>query len=110
MTAAGSLNTRIVVQRATTGDDGYGNVITGWAYLLTVWANVRETPGKETVAAGRLEASRTATIRIRASSDAKAITPADRVLARGQIWNIRSIAAVDDGRSLLELLCEVGVA
>lgn len=110
MTAAGKLNTLITVQRATMGDDGYGNAITGWADLAggKLWANVRETPGKEAVAAGRLEASRTATIRVRASSLSRSITAADRVQARGHVWNIRSVIEID--RATLELLVEAGVA
>lgn len=107
---AGDLRDRITVQRATQGDDGFGNTVTGWTDHLTVWANVRETPGKEVVAAGRVEASRTATIRVRASSLSRTITPADRIIARGQIWNIRSVSAVGDGRELIEFLCEAGVA
>lgn len=112
MTAAGALDTRIQVQRAIAGDDGFGNVTTGWADLPggKIWASMRETPGKEAVAAGRIEASRTATIRVRASSLSRTITPADRIIARGQIWNIRSVAAVGDGRELIEFLCEEGVA
>lgn len=107
---AGKLDQRITFQRATTGEDGFGNTITGWTDLITVWANVRETPGKEIVAAGRIEASRTATIRVRASSQSRAVTAADRVIARGQIWNIRSVPAVGDGREMIEFLVEAGVA
>lgn len=110
---AGKLDTRITIQRQTTGDDGYGNVTTGWADLPggKLWANMRETPGKEVVAAGRLEASRTATILVRASSLSRTITPADRVIARGQVWNIRSgPVEVYWDRALLELICEMGVA
>ncbi|WP_223639217.1 phage head closure protein [Rhodobacter sp. TJ_12] len=111
------LNTRITIQRATSGDDGYGNVTTGWADMevapgvpMKLWADIRETPGKEVVAAGRLEASRTATICVRASSRSRTITAADRIIARGQVWNIRSICAVADGRELIEMLCEAGGA
>ena len=107
---AGDLRDRVTIQRATNSDDGFGNTISGWSDLLTVWANVRETPGKEIVAAGRIEASRTATIRVRASSQSRGVTAADRVQARGQVWNIRSVAAVGDGRELIEFLCEAGVA
>jgi SPP1 family predicted phage head-tail adaptor len=108
--SAGNLRDRITIQRATTGDDGYGNTVTGWADLLTVWADVRETMGKERVDAGRVEASRTATIRVRASSATRALTEADRVIARGRPWNIRSVAEVGNDREMLDLLCEVGVA
>ena len=107
---AGDLRDRVTVQRATQGDDGFGNTISGWTDLLTIWASVRETPGKEVVAAGRVEASRTATIRVRVSSLSRGVTAADRVRARGQIWNIRSVSAVGDGRELIEFLCEAGVA
>ena len=105
---AGDLRDRVTIQRATTADDGFGNVTNGWTDHLTVWANIRETPGKEAVAAGRLEASRTATIRVRASSVSRGITAADRVQARGQVWNIRSVIEID--RATLELLVENGVA
>ena len=107
---AGDLRDRVTIQRATTADDGFGNTISGWSDLLTVWANIRETPGKEIVAAGRIEASRTATIRVRASSLSRGVTAADRIIARGQFWNIRSVSAVGDGRELIEFLCEAGVA
>lgn len=107
---AGKLDARIQVQRAISGDDGYGNVTTGWADLAggKLWASMRETPGKEAVAAGRIEASRTATIRVRASSLSRTITAADRVIARGNVWNIRSVIEID--RATLELLVEAGVA
>jgi SPP1 family predicted phage head-tail adaptor len=110
MSQAGSLRDRITVQRSTSGDDGYGNVINAWADHLTIWADVRETPGKEVVSAGRIEASRTATIRVRASTQSREITAADRLIVRGNIWNIRSISEVSNDRKLLEMLCEVGVA
>lgn len=107
---AGRLRDRITVERLTAGADDYGNTVDGWETLLTVWADVRETTGKERVDAGRLEASRTATIRVRASSDSRGITAADRVQARGQVWNIRSVAEVGNDRAMLDLLVEAGVA
>jgi len=107
---AGNLRDRVTFQRQIGGDDGYGNTVIGWADHLTVWADVRATLGKEKVDAGRVESSNTATIRIRASSDSRALTEADRVIARGQAWNIRSIVPVGNDRTALDLLCERGVA
>lgn len=104
------LRERVTFERATSGDDGYGNVVTDWDAHLTVWADVRETLGKERVDAGRIEASNTATIRIRASNASRALTEADRVLARGGVWNIRSIVEVGNNRAMLDLLCERGGA
>jgi SPP1 family predicted phage head-tail adaptor len=111
MIDAGSLRDRVTFQRLVAGDDGYGNVFTSWnPSYLTVWANVRETSGKERVDAGRIEASRTATIRVRRSPDTLGLTEADRVLARGALWNIRSIAEIGSDRDVLDILCEAGVA
>jgi SPP1 family predicted phage head-tail adaptor len=66
--------------------------------------------GREKVAAGRVESPRTATIRIRQSTEAEALTEADRVQARGVAWNIRSIVRVGRKNDVLEMLCEAGVA
>ncbi|PWE26998.1 head-tail adaptor protein [Pararhodobacter marinus] len=117
VTAAGLLRDRVTFQRLVPGDDGYGNTVSDWANMerapgkpLTVWAEVRVTLGRERVAAGRIEASRTATIRIRASSEVASLTEADRVIAQGQVWNIRGIAPAGNDRELLELLVEGGVA
>jgi SPP1 family predicted phage head-tail adaptor len=107
---SGDLRERVTFQRATAGDDGYGNVVIGWEQLLAVWADVRETPGKERVDAGRVEASGTATVRIRASTASRALTEADRMVARGWTWNIRGVAPVSNDRAMLDLLVERGVA
>lgn len=114
---AGNLRDRVQFERKTPGPDGYGNEVVSWAAIeisagvpLVVWADVRETMGKEKVAAGRLEASRTATIRIRTAVATRALTSDDRLILRGQRWNIRSIAPVSNDRVALELLCELGVA
>lgn len=107
---AGALRERVTFQRAIPFDDGFGNVISGWADLMERSANIRETPGKEVVAAGRIEAAKTATIRVRSCPATRGVTAADRVQARGMVWNIRSVLAVGDGRELIEFLCEAGVA
>ena len=117
MIPAGRLRDEVAFQRVVAGDDGYGNTVSGWADIevapgvpLIEWAEVRVTSGRERVAAGRIEASRTATIRIRASSEVAGLTEADRVIAQGQVWNIRGIAPAGNDRELLELLVEGGVA
>lgn len=107
---AGKMRERVTFQRVTTGDDGYGNVVTGWVDHLTVWADMRETTGKERVDAGRVEDSNTATLRIRASAASRALTAADRVTARGETWNIRSIVETSNKRRMLDVLIERGVA
>jgi len=107
----GNIRERVTFERYTTDEtDIHGNPVSGWAVHLTVWADVRETLGKEKVDAGRVEASNTATFRIRASAASRALTEADRAIARGSTWNIRSIVPVGNKGAMLDLLCEKGVA
>lgn len=109
--SAGKLNERVVFGRLVGGVDAYGNPASEWDDdYLTVWADVLETPGREALAAGRVEASRTATMRVRRSPDSLALTEADRVSCRGRVWNIRSIGDVSRNREMLEFVIEVGVA
>ena len=105
-----NLREQVVFERLTEGDDGFGNTVTGWQAHLTVWADVRETLGKERVDAGRVEDSNTATVRIRNFPASRGLTPADRVVMRGVPWNIRSIVPMGNRGQYLDALCERGVA
>jgi SPP1 family predicted phage head-tail adaptor len=108
--AAGKLRDQVTFQRPGVGDDGYGNVTAPWVDDVTVWADMLEQLGRERIAAGRVESARMATIRVRQSPETELATPAWRILARGEAWNIRSIARVGREREILEMLCEAGVA
>lgn len=110
MAVAGKFHDRVTFQRPGVGDDGYGNVTAPWIDDVTVWADMLEQLGKERVAAGRVESARAATIRVRQSSQVAAVKTSWRIIARGEAWNIRSIAAVGRKNDVLEMLCEAGVA
>lgn len=111
MTSAGNMRDRVTVQRQTAATDDYGNARSApWVPILTVWADMMERPGAERIASGAIEASRMATVRVRRSDAAAAVTAADRLVARGQVWNIRSIAAIGKDRALIEWTVETGVA
>ncbi|WP_444454886.1 phage head closure protein [Rhodobacter capsulatus] len=97
------LDTRVTILRPQIGDDGLSRTLTGWEEHATLWASFGETPGAESAAAGQIETRRGARLRLRASRLARQITAADRVRARGQLWDIRGICAPDAGRGLIEL-------
>lgn len=90
--------------------DDYGNSTGELQDHLTVWGDMLETLGKERVASGRVEAGKTATLRVRWSSAIAGITEADAVRARGENWNIRSIVRVGRRREVVEMLIEQGAA
>jgi SPP1 family predicted phage head-tail adaptor len=110
MARAGNLREPVMFQRYTEAADAYGNTVQDWADHLARYADVLETPGREGLAAGRVESTRTATMRIRRDSQTLALTAADRVICRGKKWNIRAIGEVSRDRTLLELVIEAGVA
>ncbi len=69
-------------------DDGYGNTQQTFVDLHSSRGDLRETPGREAMAAGALEGPVTATLRCRYTVANAAVTAADRVVARGYTWNI----------------------
>lgn len=113
--AAGKYRDNAVFQRKTGAAlDAYGNPTNGgWGGFFEGPAWLRETPGKEALAAGRLEAPATGTLRMLASptSPLRDITSADRVRVRGHLWNIRGGPVDPDGLGRqVEFILERGVA
>jgi SPP1 family predicted phage head-tail adaptor len=108
---AGNLRDRVGFVRLQGSGGRFGNEAQSWGDpFLTVWADVLESTGKEVVAAGRLEAPRTATVRVRDTPDARTVKEADGAVIRGAQWNIRSIARIGRKGEILEMLCEAQVA
>lgn len=111
MSRAGRLRERVTIERLTAGAvDAYGNTYTGWSAVLTRWADIIERLGKEAVEQGALQDVVTATVRLRRDPDTKLITTADRMVARGATWAIRSVIQPDAKGELIEVLIERGVA
>ena len=106
---------RLERETATGALDAYGNpVAPTWAPLAPLadfWGDLRVMPGKDRLEAGRMEGSAVATLRLRYSAEARAITAADRVVARGFAWAITSDPVDPDGtRRAIEMTLERGVA
>lgn len=111
MPRAGDLRDRAVFERFTAAYGDYGEATGTWATLTTVWADVLETPGREALQAGRLEATKTATMRVRRSATTAGIAEGDRVTCRGVTWNIVSLPSeVGRKRDRLEFKIMTGDA
>ena len=100
MVEAGKFRDRARFERQAVGDaDADGNpVADAWDHVCTLWGDLRETPGREVIAAGGQEASATGTLRLRASTQSRAITAADRVQIRGAYWSIVGLPTQVDAR------------
>lgn len=109
MMRAGQLRHRVQFQSFTGADDGFGNTKGAWSTFLTVSAALRETPGRERLAAGRVEAAATATLRVRHDPVTLAVSEKHRVKDHlERIWNIRGIADPSGRGELLEMTLERG--
>lgn len=106
----GNLDQRITFQRFSVTPDGIGGTTEAWADIATsptVWAKVTPRIGKEAMVEGRMNASAMATFTIRYRED---ITELDRLIWRGEAWNIRRVMRVSQRGLYLEIDAERGVA
>ncbi len=109
MSKLSDLDQRITFQRFSEAADGIGGVERAWANLTatpTVWAKVTPRIGKEAMDGGRMNASAMATFTVRYRDD---ITELDRLLWRGEAWNIRRVMRVTQRNLYLEIDAERGV-
>lgn len=110
MARAGLFRDRVTFERMASTTDDFGNVSGAWSVLASRSADLRERTGKEEIQGGVLADVAVATMRVRKDATTEAVTAADRVVARGITWAIRSIIQVDAKASLLEMVLEKGVA
>ncbi|MDO6799365.1 head-tail adaptor protein [Shimia thalassica] len=115
---AGEFSDRAVFERRPSeaaGDDvaidAYGNPTGDWVEVVSALANLRETPGREALMAGRPESKRTGTLRVHAWSKTRSIMAGDRVQVRGATWGILSgPVQIDQMGRFLEFTIETGGA
>lgn len=92
--------------------DSLGNVQTTWAEQFVTAARITPRLGGEAVMAARLSGRQPVTITIRSSAASELIAPDWRArdVRTGKIYNIRSIANVDERHRQFDILAEEGVA
>ncbi|RJG44914.1 phage head closure protein [Mesorhizobium sp. DCY119] len=90
------------------GDDGYGNPGPGIWTGVEAWARIQPLKGSETVIAARLSGKQPVVIHLRWTPDLSDMTTAWRVrhADSGVIYDIKSVANMDEKREFLELLAE----
>lgn len=100
---AGTLNTRLSLQRKT-GKDELGQPTNTWTEYAQVWGSVLQLKGVEKVAGGTSVDTASGSIRIRYRTD---VTNGDRVVALsadGQIFNINSVMPNAASREYTDLV------
>lgn len=99
-------DSRITIERRSGAKDADGNVRQSWDAVASLWANVRETPGREVLEAGRVSGKHSATVWLRSGPTARSVTPADRVIFRGVAWDVLGAHPSGQERRVVELLIE----
>lgn len=93
----GARDRRIAFERAAVALDGYGTEIETWTLYARAFAEVRYGTGQERREAAQESATLTATFRVPATPRTRALTPKDRILFDGAVWDIRSVAPFERG-------------
>lgn len=106
MAEIGNLDQRVTIQRATQTTGSMGDVSKTWAALATVWAHVKSGTGREQLSNDRTMATQMVTFRVRYRSD---VTEADRIVWKGQTFNIRAIADQSQRLLYMDITAERGV-
>lgn len=113
MIDAGRLNRRAAFhRRAVLAVPVAGNHRGGYelAPYLTVWADFRQTPGREVVSSGLAEDQIGGTLRIRDSAAARQVTAADRVVMAGVDFAIVSVGLPETASGFIDIVLRREVA
>lgn len=85
------LDRKITLRRAVAAQNEYGEEITTWADLATVWASRRRASSRETLAAAEVSAAITDVFEIRYDSAWADLSPMDRLVFEGRGHDIVSV-------------------
>jgi SPP1 family predicted phage head-tail adaptor len=110
MLNAGALNQRITLQRAVATRDATGDDIVSWTTVRDVWARVIPIRGREAFVQGVSLSEMDTRFLVRWASDLAAMDSRWRVLHRGRVYDLVSVAEAHMGRELLELLAKTGAS
>lgn len=107
---SGPLNRRVTIQTRTAGVDAAGQPALTWSNLVTVWADIRGATGMGAIRASEPRDgvavelnSYSIRIRYRTGLDAGM-----RVLAGGEVFDVKQVRMDMAGREWTDLVCEVG--
>mgnify|MGYP003460243031 CR=1 FL=1 len=102
--AAGSLNCRVTIESPTMTQDSAGQAIPAWSTVATVWANIRNLNGAESIKAGAESSLVKTSIRIRKGP---VVDASCRVVHGDLTYRIRSVLPDETERDKVHLVAEV---
>lgn len=100
----GTLNNLVTIQQLTAGQDEIGQPVTTWTNLATVWADIRNLSGSESIKADADSSIVKSSIRIRRRTD---VTAAMRVQFGSINYEIKAVLPDEQNKDRVDLVCEV---
>jgi SPP1 family predicted phage head-tail adaptor len=91
---SGRLDRRIRLDRASTSTNAINEIVTTWAALATVWAEYEPLQDSERYEARQIGAIATARFRIRYSATVADLSPLDRVVFEGRVFDIHAVKEI----------------
>ena len=99
---AGRLRQRVQIKTPVEARNAYGERITTWSTLATVWAAVEPIRGREFFEAETVQAEITHRVILRYYPG---IVPRYRVVFEGRVLEIQAVINVDERSRELQLMC-----
>jgi SPP1 family predicted phage head-tail adaptor len=109
--SAGTLRKRITLQQQSSSVDTYGQQISTWTDVATVWASIEPSVGRELMAAQAVNLAQPTTITIRWQTlfaNPRAVA-AMRAVYNGRIFAIHSVENESEQNTVLTLIASEGL-
>lgn len=104
---AGRLNRRVVIQQRLATENELGEKVSGWSTVATVWANIMQKSGMESVRSDMQMSVVDASIRIRYRTDVNA---GMRVLDGSTVYDIQAVILDRQNKQFVDLVCQTGAS
>lgn len=91
---AGSLDRRIVIQRASLARDAMNSQVATWNPIATVWAKAEPIQDGERLRAGETLASKKYRFTIRWAVTVSQVDPRDRVVFEGRTYDVNGVKEI----------------
>lgn len=102
---AGRLNHKVTLQRRQAGQDAAGQPVDTWIELATRRARVEPGGGREYLERSGQSSEVTTRFTLRYDSSLAGLTPADRLVFNGSVYDIEAVINSDERNIKLTLMC-----
>lgn len=99
---AGRMRQRVKIQNRVEARNGYGELITTWSTLATVWASVEPIRGREFFEAEQVQSEISTRVRIRYY---EGVTAEMRLLYETRPLQIMAVIDVNERHKEMQLMC-----